>query len=389
MQMKRIKNFGEKMEQLKIDKEFKDLIPPLQEDEFKQLESNLINEGWRNNERIITWNETIVDGHNRYDICSKNNIKFQSQEKKFKDKNEVILWIIDNQLGRRNLMPYDRVRLNLKKEVILKPIAEKNQKSGTFVSDDTKVDVLSKIATSSDVGRNTVAKVKFIEAKADKETKEKLSSGTETINKVYMDLKRGEQREEAIIKAKDINPLETKKKYSIIYADPPWKYFFGGHHNASFHYNCMEIEEIKNLPVKDLSKEDCILFLWITFPMLKEAFEVIEAWGFEYSTCGFNWIKKNKSGEGWFFGLGNWTRSNSELCLIATKGKPIRQSPNVFQIIDTPREEHSKKPDIVRNKIVELMGDLPRIELFAREKVNGWDNWGNEVSNSDKKESKN
>ena len=366
--------------ELQIDKEFRDLIPPLQEDEFKQLESNIVNEGWRINERIITWQGIIIDGHNRYNICQKNNIPFQIQEKEFKDRNEVIVWIIDNQLGRRNLVAYDRVRLQSRKEEVLNKLGIENIKRvRASLPILTKIDTRKTIAKLAKVATGTVSKVKFIEEKASEETKKKLSKGDETINKVYMDLKRGEQREEAIIKAKKINPLETNKKYSIIYGDPPWKYFFGGHHNASFHYNCMEIEEIKNLPVKDLSKEDCILFLWVTFPMLKEAFEVIEAWGFQYSTCGFNWIKKNKSREGWFFGLGNWTRANSELCLIATKGKPIRQSPNVFQIIDTPREEHSKKPDCVRDKIVELMGDLPRIELFAREKIKGWDVYGNEV----------
>jgi N6-adenosine-specific RNA methylase IME4 len=141
----------------------------------------------------------------------------------------------------------------------------------------------------------------------------------------------------------------------------------------------MSIEEIKALKVSELADDDCILFLWVTFPILKDAFEVIESWGFKYSTCGFNWIKKNKSGEGWFFGLGNWTRSNSELCLIATKGSPLRFSASVSQIIDTPIQEHSKKPDCVRDKIVELCGDLPRIELFARNKTDGWDVWGNEV----------
>ena len=368
---------------LKIDKEFQELIPPLQEDELKQLESNLTNEGWRDNERIITWNGTIVDGHNRYSICQDKKITFKTSEKQFKDRNEVIIWIIENQLGRRNISSYDRGRLNLKKESILKPFAREKQSDAgklKMKSSKAEVNIRKEIAKASKISEQTVDRIKFIESKADDETKKKLSKGDETINKVYMDLKRGEQRKEAIIKANDVNPLETKKKYSIILADPPWKYFETGLHNQSWHYKTMTIEEIKNLPIKELSKEDCILFLWVTFPILKEAFEVIESWGFNYSTCGFNWIKKNKSGEGWFFGLGQWTRANSELCLIATKGHPIRQSNSVFQIIEEPLTIHSQKPAIVRDKIVELMGDLPRIELFAREKTVGWDAWGNEVN---------
>ena len=113
--------------------------------------------------------------------------------------------------------------------------------------------------------------------------------------------------------------------------------------------------------------------------MLQEALKTIEAWGFTYKTIGFQWIKQNKSGNGFFFGLGRWTRGNTELCLIATKGKPKRQSAAVSQLVFSPLRRHSQKPDIVRDKIVELMGDLPKIELFARQQVDGWDCWGNEV----------
>lgn len=110
-----------------------------------------------------------------------------------------------------------------------------------------------------------------------------------------------------------------------------------------------------------------------------EAIDVINAWGFEYKTVAFVWIKQNPKNNGWFTGLGRWTRSNAEICLLATKGKPIRFSKCVHQLIISPVEEHSKKPDITRDKIVKLAGNLPRIELFARQKVLGWDAWGNEI----------
>ena len=121
------------------------------------------------------------------------------------------------------------------------------------------------------------------------------------------------------------------------------------------------------------------MFLWTTFPKLYEAFDVINAWGFEYKTVAFVWIKRTKTDKTWFTGLGYWTRSNAELCLLATRGKPKRFSRAVHQLIISPIEEHSKKPDITRDKIVELAGNLPRIELFARRKTLGWDVWGNEV----------
>jgi len=367
--------------ELKIDKEFKDLIPPLQEDEFKQLETNLINEEWRDNERIITWNGTIVDGHNRYSICQTKKIDFKTSEKKFKDRNEVILWIIDNQLGRRNISDYARGELVLKKKDILKPIAESNMKGGTLLSIDKRVNITKEVANETGLGLVTSSRIKFIRDNANEETKKELRSGNKklSINKVYTELKKKEQRENIIKEFKDAPKLEKKdKKYSIILADPPWHFWGGGWKNQTQHYKTMSMEEIKNLPVKDLADENCILFLWITFPVLKEVFGIIEAWGFEYSTCGFNWIKKTKEGK-WHFGLGYWTRANSELCLIATKGKPIRQSASVSQIIESVVGKHSEKPEIIYKKIEELIGDLPRIELFARKKREGWDVWGNEI----------
>lgn len=181
-----------------------------------------------------------------------------------------------------------------------------------------------------------------------------------------------------------IDIFNANKKYDIIYADPPWTfktYSEKGKEkkSAECHYKCMKKEDIQNLPIQNLANKDCILFLWVTFPCLEEGLELIKKWGFVYKTCGFNWIKKNKKSDTLFWGLGYWTRANSELCLIATKGHPKRISKSVHQVISTSIEEHSKKPAIVRDKIIELCGDLPRIELFARQYADGWDCWGNEV----------
>jgi N6-adenosine-specific RNA methylase IME4 len=179
-----------------------------------------------------------------------------------------------------------------------------------------------------------------------------------------------------------VDIFNTDKKYQIIYADPPWKYADKRCQGAcEAHYETMKLEEIKALPVKELADKDCILFLWTTYPMLKEALELIEAWGFTYKSIGFQWIKKNKSGNGWFFGLGRWTRGNTEPCLIATKGKPKRVGNKVSQLIMEPLTRHSAKPSIVRDKIIELMGVniKNRIELFARDAVEGWDRWGLEA----------
>lgn len=170
------------------------------------------------------------------------------------------------------------------------------------------------------------------------------------------------------------------KRYSVIYADPPWSYRNKGTRAAADrHYSTMSIEEIKALPVAEIAAEDCVLFLWATFPMLPEALETIKAWGFTYKTVAFVWVKRNKSGKGWFWGLGNWTRSNPEICLLAVKGRPRRICAAVHSVIEDPVSKHSEKPKEAMERIVKLLGDIPRIELFAREKVPGWDAWGDEV----------
>lgn len=129
---------------------------------------------------------------------------------------------------------------------------------------------------------------------------------------------------EVIVLKVDI--FNTDKKYEVIYADPPWRYSDRKCNGAcEFHYETMKLEEIKKLPIPQIADKNCVLFLWTTYPMLREALELIEAWGFTYKSIGFQWIKKNKSGKGWFFGLGRWTRGNTEPCLIAVKGKPQRE----------------------------------------------------------------
>ena len=173
------------------------------------------------------------------------------------------------------------------------------------------------------------------------------------------------------------------RKFNILYADPPWKYERNKVQGAAEnHYPTMSIEQLCALDVEKITDENCALFLWSTFPFLPEALRLIKAWGFTYKTTAFVWLKQNRKNKDWFFGLGFWTRGNAEICLLATKGKPKRKSAKVSQLIISPIDKHSKKPDIVREKIVELMGDLPRIELFARQTTPGWEVFGNEVKSS-------
>ena len=181
-----------------------------------------------------------------------------------------------------------------------------------------------------------------------------------------------------------VDILETDKKYDVIYADPPWTYkTYSGKgkekKSAENHYACMRKEDIQALPVQGIAAKDCVLFLWVTMPCLEEGLELIRKWGFTYKTVAFVWVKQNRISDSLFWGMGYWTRANAELCILATKGHPKRAHTGVHQVIMSHIEQHSKKPDETRDRIIQLMGDLPRIELFARQSPNGWDVWGNEV----------
>lgn len=181
----------------------------------------------------------------------------------------------------------------------------------------------------------------------------------------------------------------NNKKYKIIYADPPWNYRNGGvpQGGVDKQYPTMKIEDIKNLQINKLADDDCVLMMWATFPQLQQALDVIKSWGFEYKTLGFSWLKTNKDGSP-FFGIGYYAKSNQEVCLLATKGKAhsLVKSNSVSSFVSTKRTKHSEKPQIFRDKIIELFGDIPRIELFARRKIDGWDCIGNEINGQDIKE---
>jgi len=172
------------------------------------------------------------------------------------------------------------------------------------------------------------------------------------------------------------------KKYNIIYADPPWKRDRWSNkakfHSGEKHYPTMSIEELCLIPVENISDKNALLFMWVVGFELDGAIKVMDAWGFDYITIAFNWIKINKNKSLWM-GLGHWSRQGSEICLLGKCGKPKRFDKSVMQVLISPRERHSKKPDEIRNRIVELAGDLPRIELFARQESEGWDVWGNEI----------
>jgi N6-adenosine-specific RNA methylase IME4 len=179
-----------------------------------------------------------------------------------------------------------------------------------------------------------------------------------------------------------MTPLPTPPRggFAVIYADPPWKYGNARTRSAAAkEYPVMKIADLRALPVGDIAAPSSTLHLWTTAPFMRDALDLGESWGFKYKTIGFLWAKRNTKANTPFFGMGNYSRANVEPCLLFTRGRPVVKDRGVPQFLWSPKLRHSEKPDEIRKRIVRLFGDVPRLELFSRHVVPGWERWGNEV----------
>ena len=173
-------------------------------------------------------------------------------------------------------------------------------------------------------------------------------------------------------------------QYRVILADPPWQYRVwnedtsAAHGAAKHHYPTMTLGTIKALPVAALADRNAALLLWVTMPCLPQGLQVMEAWGFEFKTTAFTWVKLNRNGTP-FLGLGHYTRGNAELCLLGTRGRIRRQSASVPQVLFAGKRQHSRKPDEQYDRIMRLFAG-PYCEVFARQRWPGWDVWGNQTA---------
>jgi len=383
---------------IQIKDEFKKLIPALTPEEFKQLEQNCLDEGIR--EKIITWNGFIIDGHNRFEIATRWNLEYETEAKRFKDENEVKEWMINNQFGRRNLSNYQRSVLALELESVFKEKAKESkiEKITHFRNTNELLPMLAKpdtrkeIALIANVSHGTLDKVKVIKAKASEEIKAKLSTGEVSINQAYQDIKKEEKKEEQKVKKQEyevrvetvtknefkVDIFNTENKFRIIYADPAWSYNdkqdtaqLGG---AAKHYDTMSVSEICSLPVKEISEKDSVLFLWVTSPLLEDAFTVIKSWGFKYKTS-FVWDKVKHN-------MGHYNSVRHEFLLIATKGSCVPDNKKLYdsvQIIER-NNNHSEKPIEFLNIIDDIYTYGNKLEMFCRNiKKDKWYGWGNEI----------
>ena len=369
---------------IKIKEEFKNLIPALTKEEYKQLENNCIAEGIR--EKILIWNGFIIDGHNRYEISLKWDLEIQTETKHFQDEEAVKEWMILNQFGRRNLSNYQRSVLALQLEEVFSNKAKENLIKGGKVSQEglqisaKAIDTRKELSKVANVSHDTIAKVKKIQAQASEEVKAKLSTGEVSINSAYQEIKKEEKKEELAqirldieqgINNVDINNIP--EKFDVIYADPPWRYDFAESSNRKIenHYTTMENSDIAKMKVP--SKDNCVLFMWATSPKLLEALEVMKGWGFTYKTHAI-WDKEK-------IGMGYWFRGQHELLMVGVKGKvsPPEASIRISSVIKEERSKHSRKPDCVAKYIELAFYNKSKIELFCREPREGWYSYGNQI----------
>lgn len=381
---------------MKIKEEFKNLIPALSAEEFKQLEENCLADGIR--EAIITWHGYIIDGHNRYEIATKHKLKYESIEKSFDSEDDVKEWMIHNQFGRRNLSNYQRSVLALELESVFSARAKEKEleRKTTFHKSEKSnietVNTVKEISKVANVSHDTIAKVKVIQATATPEVKAKLSTGEVSINQVYQDIKKEEKREQQEVKKQEyeqrvetitknefkVDIFNTKEKFRVIYSDPAWSYNdkqdtpqLGG---AAKHYDTMSVSEICSLPVNEISEKDSVLFLWVTSPLLEDAFTVIKAWGFKYKTS-FVWDKVKHN-------MGHYNSVRHEMLLIATKGSCTPDNKKLYDSVQSieRNDNHSEKPIEFLNIIDDLYNYGNKLEMFCRNiKKDKWYGWGNEI----------
>jgi len=372
---------------IRIDPEFQNLIPALTPEEFSQLKENILSEGVR--DPLVCWRNgdlTLLDGHNRYRICKENEIHFNIIERDLKNREEAKTWIIKNQFGRRNLNKYQRSVLALQLEDIFREKAKEKQaeagKNKLCQKSDKAVHTKRELAKTASVSHDTIAKVKVIQEKANDEQKQKLQEGQESVNKVYNELKRAEKKEERRQRHENVNQIElSEKKYRILYCDPPWRYNDSGvitendnYGRAERHYPTMSLSELKDLPIKNMADDNAILFMWSTSPMLESAFELVNSWGFKYKSL-FVWYKVKHN-------FGHYNSVRQELLLVCTKGSCTPDKLKLFNSVQQIERSkvHSQKPEEFRKIIETLYTWGNKIELFARKRTNGWDVWGNQLS---------
>jgi len=370
--------------ELKINPAYKNLIPPLSTDEYLQLEANLVESGIR--EPISTWKDTIIDGHNRYELAQKHNLPFPTEEYDFTNENDAIQWIINNQLGRRNLLPWHRSKLALE----LKPIiAEKGkerqsaagapllQNSVKAPPTDEKVllqnsakalaepvDTRKELAGIAGVSHDTIARVEKILQTGTPKTLEQLELGEISINKAYQEVRAQERKSETATSAIALN-----NTFNVIYVNAPW--------DADKRPAEITFDDAKNLKIP--TEEDAVLFLWSSSPNLEKSLRLMNAWGFKYKT-NLIWDKTENHANAFIRGQHN-------ILLIGIKGKfPLPDvTTGISSVYREESNDHSDKPKWFYEQIEKFYPNGKFLEIFSSQAFNSkWNIWENKSTPKEK-----
>ena len=370
------------MKRIIIDEEFKALIPPLSEEERELLEGSIVADGCR--DPLVLWGGILIDGHHRHEICTRLGIEFDTVEmSNLETRNDAMMWVIRNQLGRRNLSNYQRAELVLK----LKPaIAEKAKENvaaggGSGISgrqkSDNPIDTKNELAKASGLSHDTISKADFIGKNANEYTKKALRAGETSINREYSRIKRDTKRAEIIEQLDNIEAKEAKAiegVYDVIVIDPPWPMKKIERdvtpNQVEFDYPTMSLEEIAKLEVP--CADSCHVWLWTTHKFMPAALSLLDGWGMSY-VCAFVW---HKPGGFQPFGLPQY---NSEFALYARSGTPTFIDTKAFPVcFNAPRGAHSEKPGEFYSMIERVTAGR-RLDMFGRRKISGFDSWGKEA----------
>jgi N6-adenosine-specific RNA methylase IME4 len=381
---------------MQILKELEALIPPLTSEEFKQLERNILEEGIR--DPLVTWNGILVDGHNRYRIATEYDIDFETVEKEFTDMNSVKEWMVNNQLGRRNLPEFVIGELlsyvrDLLKDIGKEKLIEIGKNYGEGYKKEEGLSIVDKPSHNTQkifadkLGWSTGKTGMFdvVTKKAPDELKAKLRTGEVNIHQAYKEIKKEEKKVERVeLIQKQIEDIEEGLLpdlvglFDVVSVDPPWPYEGDSKNITSFDsvgrrvsnpYPEMSIKQIKSIELPLM--ENAVVLLWTTHKFLPDAFEILKEWNLDYKAT-LVWNKEK-------IGMGTWFRMQCEFCLVGIKGKPYWENTTYRDIIIESRREHSRKPDSFFEMIEKItMGN--RLEYFSREKREGWKVFGNDIN---------
>lgn len=354
-----------------------EIFPLIEGEEFDRLVEDIRTNGLRESIWLHP-DGSIIDGRNRYRACIK--AKIEPKTRTWNGKGSLVEFVISMNLHRRHLTSSQRacvatdVLPMLEEEARLRQIAQLKQGDKTPVvakiPPREKGKSRDKAATATSVSPRYVSDAKKLKEEQP-EIYAEVRAGKKTIPEAKAAVKQAKKAAVVEQIAKEPEPPPTGP-FRVIVIDPPWKYGSRAEdttHRARNPYPDMEIEAIKALPVSALAHEDCVLWLWTTNAFLREAFECLDAWGFENKTV-LTWVKDR-------MGLGNWLRGQTEHCLMAVKGNPTVTLTNQTTALCAPMREHSRKPDEFYT-LVESLCPGSKLEMFARQEREGWACWGAE-----------